>query len=91
MISLVLGGVFIRFLTRRQFGENIRDDGPETHKSKAGTPTMGGAFIVVAIMFSALLWTNITSEVVWAVILFTLSYALIGFLDDWLKFTKKRG
>ena len=91
LISIVLGGVFIRFLTRRQFKENIRDDGPATHKSKAGTPTMGGAFIVIAITFSALLWTNITSEVVWAVILFTLSYGLIGFLDDWLKFTRKKG
>jgi len=91
LISIILGGVFIKFLTRRQFRENIRDDGPETHKSKAGTPTMGGAFIVIAIAFSALLWVDLTSEVIWSVLLFTLSYALIGFLDDWMKFTKGKG
>ncbi len=91
LISIVLGGVFINYLTKRQFRENIRDDGPATHKSKAGTPTMGGVFIVIAIAFSSLLWVNLTSQVIWIVLLFTFSYALIGFLDDWTKFTKGKG
>jgi phospho-N-acetylmuramoyl-pentapeptide-transferase len=91
LFSIILGGVFIKFLTRRQFREYIRDDGPASHKSKAGTPTMGGTFMVLAIFFSSLLWLNLTSEVVWTVLLFTFSYALIGFLDDWLKFSRKKG
>ncbi|MCI0481955.1 MAG: phospho-N-acetylmuramoyl-pentapeptide-transferase [Candidatus Dadabacteria bacterium] len=91
LISIILGGVFINFLRKRQFSENVRDDGPASHKTKAGTPTMGGAFIILAILFSSLLWLNLTSEIVWVVLLFTLSYALIGFLDDWLKYSKKKG
>ena len=91
LISIILGGVFIRFLTNRQYKENIRDDGPESHHSKAGTPTMGGAFIVVAIAISTLLWVDLSSQVMWTVLLFTFSYALIGFLDDWLKYTKGKG
>ena len=91
LISIVLGGVFIKFLTNRQFKENIRTDGPESHISKAGTPTMGGVFIVTAIGISSILWVNLTSEIIWVVLLFTLSYALIGFLDDWMKYTHGRG
>jgi len=91
LISIILGGVFIKFLTERQFKESIRDDGPATHLSKAGTPTMGGAFIVIAVLFSCLLWVNLTSEIIWVVLLFTLSYALIGFIDDWLKFSHGKG
>ena len=56
LISIILGGVFIRFLARRQFRENIREDGPDSHKTKAGTPTMGGAFIVISIAISTILY-----------------------------------
>jgi phospho-N-acetylmuramoyl-pentapeptide-transferase len=91
LISIILGGYFIKFLSRRQFKENIRDDGPESHKSKAGTPTMGGAFMVIAIAISTILWVDLSSQVMWTVLLFTFSYALIGFLDDWLKYSKGRG
>jgi phospho-N-acetylmuramoyl-pentapeptide-transferase len=91
LISIILGGYFIKFLSRRQFKENIRVDGPESHKSKAGTPTMGGAFMVIAIAVSTVLWVDLSSQVVWTVLLFTFSYALIGFLDDWLKYSKGKG
>lgn len=91
LISIILGGVFIRFLTKRQFKESIRDDGPASHRSKAGTPTMGGVFIVTAILVSSILWVDLTSEIIWTVLLFTLSYAIIGFIDDWLKFSNGRG
>jgi len=90
LISIILGGVFIRFLARRQFRENIREDGPDSHKTKAGTPTMGGAFIVISIAISTILWVDLTSQVMWTVLLFTFSYALIGFLDDWLKYSKEK-
>src|SRR3990172_11415672 len=63
LISIILGGAFIKFLRKRQFRENIRDDGPASHKTKAGTPTMGGAFIILAILISSLLWLNLTSEI----------------------------
>ncbi len=91
LISIILGGFFIKFLKERQFKESIREDGPASHHSKAGTPTMGGAFIVIAVLVSTLLWVNLTSLIIWYVMLFTTSYALIGFIDDWLKFSKGRG
>ncbi len=91
VICILLGGVFIDFLTRRQLQENIRDDGPPSHKTKAGTPTMGGAFVVVAIAVASLLWVNLTSAVIWVVLLFTCTYGVIGFRDDWLKYTRGKG
>ena len=91
LISIILGGVFIRFLKHHQFKESIRDDGPASHHAKAGTPTMGGVFIVVAVIVSTLLWMDLTSSIIWYVLLFTVSYALIGFIDDWLKFSKGKG
>lgn len=91
MASIILGRMFINFLTKNKLGENVRGDGPPAHKSKAGTPTMGGVFIVGAIAVSTLLWANLTSGAVWVVLLFTVGYALIGFADDWSKHTRKKG
>jgi phospho-N-acetylmuramoyl-pentapeptide-transferase len=91
LISIILGKAFINFLSKKQFKENIRPDGPPGHKSKAGTPTMGGAFIVIAITMSALLWVNLISKTIWVVLLFTISYGLIGFADDWLKLYYRKG
>ncbi len=91
LISIVLGKAFIDFLSKKQFKENIRSDGPPGHQSKAGTPTMGGVFIVIAIAASTLLWANLTSEVVWFVLAFTVGYGAIGFTDDWLKLSRGKG
>ncbi len=91
LVSILLGGLFINFLRKKQFKESIREDGPPGHMGKAGTPTMGGIFIVISIIISTLLWANITSEIVWIVLLFMLSYAIIGFLDDWSKLSSGKG
>jgi phospho-N-acetylmuramoyl-pentapeptide-transferase len=85
LISFVLGPVMIRRLSRHQIGQMVRDDGPQSHLSKAGTPTMGGALIVVAITVSTLLWADLGNRYVWAVILVTLAFGFIGFWDDYKK------
>lgn len=91
LISVFLGGKFIQYLKNRQFRESIREDGPPAHSTKEGTPTMGGVFIVAAIIISSLLWANLLVGKIWFVILFTLSFALIGFIDDWFKLTRGKG
>jgi phospho-N-acetylmuramoyl-pentapeptide-transferase len=85
LISLFLGPVMIRRLSVRQIGQTVRDDGPASHLPKAGTPTMGGALILVAILISTLLWADLTIEYVWIVVAVTLAFGLIGFVDDYLK------
>ena len=84
-LSLFLGPPLIRRLTRRQIGPTVRQDGPQTHLQKAGTPTMGGALILLAIMLSTLLWADLRSLFVWVVLGVTLGYGLIGFADDYRK------
>ena len=84
-LSLFLGPPLIRRLTRRQIGQTVRQDGPQTHLQKAGTPTMGGALILLAIMLSTLLWADLRSLFVWVVLGVTLGYGLIGFADDYRK------
>ncbi len=85
VISLVVGPPMIRYLSRYNIGQNVRDDGPESHFSKAGTPTMGGALILVAIVVSTLLWSDLSSRFVWVVTLVTLGFGLIGWIDDYKK------
>jgi phospho-N-acetylmuramoyl-pentapeptide-transferase len=85
VISLFMGPVMIRRLSVRQIGQTVRTDGPESHLPKAGTPTMGGALIIVAILASTLLWADLTSEYVWIVVAVTLAFGLIGFVDDYKK------
>ncbi len=91
LLSVFLGEKFIQFLKNRQFKENINEDGPQTHSVKAGTPTMGGVFILAAIVISSLLWANLLTEKIWFVLLFTISFGIIGFIDDWLKLTSGKG
>jgi phospho-N-acetylmuramoyl-pentapeptide-transferase len=76
-------------LSVRQIGQTVRTDGPESHLPKAGTPTMGGALILVAILSSTLLWSDLTSEYVWIVVAVTLAFGLIGFVDDYKKLILK--
>ena len=89
LISLLMGPLMIRRLSVRQIGQTVRTDGPESHLPKAGTPTMGGALILVAILSSTLLWADLTSEYVWIVIAVTLAFGLIGFVDDYKKLVLK--
>ncbi|MEK6606529.1 MAG: phospho-N-acetylmuramoyl-pentapeptide-transferase [Myxococcota bacterium] len=88
LLSMLLGPLFIRLLQRLQVGQTIRDDGPQSHLVKAGTPTMGGALIVGALTLSTLLWCDLRNGFVWAVLGITVGYAAIGFLDDFLKLTR---
>lgn len=89
LISFVIGPVMIRKLGQYQIGQTVRDDGPESHLEKAGTPTMGGALILVAISVSTLLWSNLSNHYVWVVLLVTIAFGVIGWVDDYKKLVKK--
>ena len=88
-VSLLVGPFFIRHMTARQYGQPIRALGPDSHQAKAGTPTMGGAMILVAIMISTLLWADLDNRYVWTVLFVTAAFGMIGFLDDYLKLRDK--
>lgn len=88
-IALFVGPVMIRRLSLYKVGQVVRDDGPQTHLSKAGTPTMGGALILVAITLSTLLWADLSNRYVWLVLIVTLGFGAIGWRDDYLKMVKK--
>ncbi len=89
IISFVVGPVMIRRLSHYQIGQTVRDDGPESHLSKAGTPTMGGALILVAIGISTLLWSDLGNRYVWVALLVTFAFGIIGFVDDYKKLVKR--
>ncbi|MBU3644685.1 MAG: phospho-N-acetylmuramoyl-pentapeptide-transferase [Candidatus Methylopumilus sp.] len=84
-ISFLVGPSLIRKLTHYKVGQAVRDDGPKTHLIKAGTPTMGGALILVAIAIATLLWGDLSNRYIWVVLLSTLGFGLIGMVDDWRK------
>ena len=90
LLALAIGPWMIERLSRYQIGQVVRDDGPKTHLSKAGTPTMGGMLILVAIFVSTLLWADLTNRFVWVVLGVTFAFGLIGFYDDYLKLVKKQ-
>jgi phospho-N-acetylmuramoyl-pentapeptide-transferase len=90
LICLVLGPWLIRRLREFQIGQQIRSDGPSSHKSKAGTPTMGGILILVGILIPTLLWSDITNLYIWVAVGATFCFGVIGFIDDYAKITKKR-
>ena len=89
LISVFLFPAFIRALQRMQIGQVVRRDGPESHFSKAGTPTMGGGLLLIALTLSTLLWMDLSSAYVWVSLVVTLSLGLVGFIDDYLKVSKK--
>jgi phospho-N-acetylmuramoyl-pentapeptide-transferase len=84
-ISLLVGPTMIRKLAEYQVGQRVRSDGPQSHLTKAGTPTMGGALILAAIVAATLLWADLANRFVWIVLLVTVAFGLIGFWDDYLK------
>lgn len=88
-IALLVGPKMIRRLQQLQVGQMIRDDGPQSHLQKAGTPTMGGAMILIAIAISTLLWGDLSNRYVWVVLLVTLSFGLVGGVDDYRKLIRK--
>ena len=88
-ISLLLGPKMIRALTNLKMGQPIRDDGPQSHLAKAGTPTMGGALILAAITISTLLWGDLSSKYIWIVLFVFIGSGLIGGYDDYLKLKEK--
>src|SRR6267378_42561 len=84
-ISLILGPYVIRKLTAYKIGQAVRDDGPRSHLTKAGTPTMGGALILVSICVTTLLWGDLSNKLLWVVLLVTLAFGTIGWIDDYRK------
>jgi phospho-N-acetylmuramoyl-pentapeptide-transferase len=84
-IALFVGPSMIRMLAARQIGQVVRDDGPGSHLGKKGTPTMGGALILIAVASGTLLWTDLSNRFVWVALAVTLAFGLIGFYDDYLK------
>ena len=89
-LVLVLGPWMIERLRRFQIGQQIREDGPRAHQSKAGTPTMGGLLILTGILVPTLLWADLGNRNTWILVLSTLAFGAIGFADDYLKVVKKR-
>ena len=84
-VSLILGPYVIRKLTAYKIGQAVRDDGPRSHLTKAGTPTMGGALILVSIVITTLLWGDLSNRLLWVVLLVTLAFGTIGWIDDYRK------
>lgn len=89
LISLLIGPHLISSLKSRQIGQAVRDDGPQSHLSKAGTPTMGGALILMAIAISTVLWSDLSNAYVWITLGVTLVFGAVGWVDDWRKVVEK--
>lgn len=89
LLSVCIGPAVIRLLQKLQIGQMVRQDGPKSHLSKAGTPTMGGLLILAAMLVSTLLWANLTVAYVWLVLVATLAFGAIGFWDDYLKMMRR--
>ena len=89
MFSLTFGPKLIRWLTHYQIGQTVRQDGPKSHFSKAGTPTMGGALIIVSLIFSTLLWSDLSNYYVWVVMGVTTIFGAVGWVDDYRKVVRR--
>ncbi|HEY6131131.1 MAG TPA: phospho-N-acetylmuramoyl-pentapeptide-transferase, partial [Halioglobus sp.] len=88
-ISLLVGPVMIRRLSFYQMGQAVRDDGPKSHLSKAGTPTMGGALLLVGILASCLLWGDLRNPYLWLALLVTMAFGGVGWVDDYRKVVER--
>lgn len=88
-ISMVFGAPMIRKLNYLQIGQSVRDDGPQTHLSKSGTPTMGGTLILLSVFIATLLWADLSNRYVWVVLLVTVSFGIVGFYDDYKKVVER--
>src|SRR5579875_2147112 len=90
ILALALGPWMIRKLREWSFGQHIREEGPKSHQKKAGTPTMGGLLILIAIVAPTVLWADLTNQYVWLALLGLIGFGAIGFIDDYAKMAKKR-
>ncbi len=90
VISLVVGPFMIRRLTHHQIGQSVRDDGPQSHLAKSGTPTMGGLLILTSIVASTLLWSNLDNRFMWVALIVTILFGTIGWVDDYRKVVKRK-
>jgi phospho-N-acetylmuramoyl-pentapeptide-transferase len=88
-ICFVVGPAMIRRLAKYQIGQVVRDDGPQSHLSKAGTPTMGGALILVAVFIATILWADLSNRFVWVMLFSIAAFGAIGWVDDWKKLIRK--
>jgi len=89
LISFMVGPAMIRKLTAYKIGQSVRSDGPQTHLVKAGTPTMGGALILISIAISTLLWGDLSNRYIWLMLITTLGYGVIGWIDDYRKVVER--
>lgn len=89
LLAWILGPWFIERLRDAQMGQQIRDDGPKSHLKKAGTPTMGGSLILLALAVPTILWCDLRNSFVWLTLAVTVGFGAVGFVDDWLKVSKK--
>jgi len=89
VISFIVGPVLIRRLTAYKISQSVRDDGPQSHLAKAGTPTMGGALILVAITATVLLWADLGNPLIWIVLWVTIGFGAIGWVDDYRKVVRR--
>jgi len=89
LFVIIAGKPFIEWIRRRQYGQAVRDDGPQTHLKKKGTPTMGGLLIIGGMSLGTLLWADLSNANVWFLLVITWIYAGIGFLDDYFKVLRK--
>src|ERR1700758_1576507 len=89
LIGLLAGPSVIRRLTEMKIGQAVRTDGPQTHLEKSGTPTMGGALILLSILVTTLLWADLSNRFIWVVLLVTLGFGWIGWVDDYRKVVKR--
>ena len=89
MLSFVVGPGMIRKLTAYKIGQSVRSDGPQSHLTKAGTPTMGGALILVAVVVTTLLWADLSNRLVWVVLCVTIAFGAIGWIDDYRKVVQR--
>jgi phospho-N-acetylmuramoyl-pentapeptide-transferase len=88
-ISLIAGPKLIQYLKNKQIGQSVRNDGPQSHLSKAGTPTMGGGLILLSIGISTLFWADLSNRYVWVVMIVTMIFGAVGWVDDWRKVVEK--
>lgn len=90
LLALVLGGPMVRLLKRRQIGQSVRAEGPRSHLAKAGTPTMGGVLILLAVIAATLLWMDLKNRLVWIALGTLAGLGVVGFADDFVKITQRR-
>jgi phospho-N-acetylmuramoyl-pentapeptide-transferase len=90
LLALALGGPMLRLLKRKQIGQSVREDGPRTHYSKEGTPTMGGVLVLLAVVAATLLWMDLNNRLVWIGLGTLVGLGIVGFADDFVKFSQRR-